>query len=252
MSKNYFWSSKYKIPYGSVPTFESKIEYPMASENLALVHLRSNTPSGFWNNGILGSIIGQVENYNYKLPTSPISPSTEKVMLKSEIGQEIDSVYMVISFFEGLDSVSEFLRIVEEVILKLDLEKLYLGIEYIPLLPEFRNTTPLGIDELILTLSKKLDVMIFNHHDLSRMIFSKRDHFIHIHNKIFYYYSVFEVKAKMNGASVIFLHPQMDLSLDKTDLDLYKTILGKQSLSLIELQLFVRHFLDLKFGVNNA
>lgn len=250
MAKTYHYSSTYQLPYPRIPSFETKIEYPLPSENLALQHLRSANPTGFWNHGILGALIKKFSENLPDLPSSPIQVTSDKIIKQTpEFNSDCESLHVVISFFEGLDSSEEFYRIIDETLNKLSLTKLHLSFEFIPLLDEHRNLASPGIDELCVKLAQKYAVSIFNHHHLIRKTFSTRNHFLHVHNKIFYYYSVYEVIAKMNGASILYLHAINDLACSPEEVSTFKSILSQKSLRLVDLQLMHRYFLKMKFGV---
>jgi hypothetical protein len=233
--KKYLYLSRYRLPYSRLHNFECRIEYPLPSENLALGHIRDQSPTGFWNNGLLGEILYRLKAVNSSLPSTPLSHSTEIIRLTGDT-VKTKNLYITCTFFEGLDSADYWSAEIKKAKDVLSPDHLYISFDYVPLLEN--RVHEMGLEKLVLSLAKKISFTILETSHIQKKIFSASDAFIHLHNKILYYYSPFEVIAKMNGANVLFHHPTNKLHTTKEELRQFSFLLNSTSLELHHFELF--------------
>lgn len=244
--KTYIYSPYYQLPYQRLESFLTKIEYPSPSENRAISHLRQNSPKGFWNNGVLGELMERLNPSRFTLPTSPLGNSAEKLVQKNKMITHCD-LYIVMTFYEGLDSADFFINLLKEINTDLQPSKIFIAFDYVPL--SLKTTHIPGVELLTVELTKFFNFHFFDVHSLDSRIFSKNDSFIHLHNKIFNYYSHFEVLAKMNGANVLYAHPKKELSFETHPLENFSFLTKETALELHHLQLIHTLAKDLCFEV---
>jgi hypothetical protein len=232
--KKYLYLSRFRLPYSRLHNFECRIEYPLPSENLALSHIRDQSPTGFWNNGLLGEILYRLKAIDSTLPSTPLSQSNEIIRLSGE-PIKTKNLYITCTFYEGLDSADYW----SEEILKakdaLNPDHLYLSFDYVPL--HEKRVHQMGLENLVLFLARKIPFTILENGYIQNKTFSKWDAFIHLHNKILYYYTPLEVIAKMNGANVLYHHPTQQLHITTEELQHFSFLRNSTSLELHHFEL---------------
>ena len=232
--KSYLYKSRYSIPYDRLESFEARIEFPEASENLALTHLRQNTPKGFWNHGVLGELLARLNPQENDLPTSPLGKSHKKMILSHKISLG-GSLHIVISFYEGLDKPDFFIQQLKSLSHLIRPEKVNIYFEYIPLTTNVPHSP--GLEKLTYEATRIFNFEIKEISKLKGVMFQRQENFTHLHNKVFYYYSTYEVMARMNGANIIYSHPEKEMNLSFEDLQMFSFLKTAQRLELHHLQL---------------
>ncbi len=234
--KNFEYRSRFLLPYNRALTFESKIEYPLPSENLALINPRSPSQSGFWNHGVLGEVLARKTPNLLMIPRSPISATHKENTLKLVSSTEMmKSLCVMITYYELLDTPLYFIKQIEELKSIYKLDSITLSLDYVPLSIRIGHQT--GMEFLLNEITKSLQLEFVNLHDFQGKLFSPGDYFTHLHNKVFHYYTPHEVTAKMNGADIIYFHPtnfsEQNLYEDKN----FDKINEQDSISLAQLQI---------------
>jgi hypothetical protein len=232
--KKYLFLSRYRLPYSRLHNFECRIESPLPSENLALSHIRDQTPIGFWNNGLLGEILYRLKAIDSTLPSTPLSHSKEIIRLAGE-SVKTKNLYITCTFYEGLDSADYWSAEIQKAKAVLIPDHLFITFDYVPLIE--KRVHEMGLEKLVLSLAKSISFTILDTSRIQQKIFSESDTFIHLHNKILYYYSPFEVIAKMNGANVLYHHPTNKLHTTEEELQQFSFLLNSTSLDLHHLEL---------------
>lgn len=237
--KNFEYRSRFLLPYNRALTFESKIEHPLPSENLALVYPKPPSRLGFWNHGVLGEILATKTPDLLPIPNSPLSSNIKDKTIKlSSSTVKMKSLCVMITYYESIDIPAYFISQLEQLKSLYKIDSINICLDYVPL--SSRVSHQQGIETLLLDLAKIFQISFTNLHDFQGKLFDRGDYFTHLHNKIFHYYTPHEVVARMNGADLIYFHPAASAHRPLFEDKNFERITLQESISLAQLQIMQR------------